>query len=298
MKKTIFFAMMAGGLALAPSIAPAQNFAIKAYDNIALGKQLSITEAQPGQSSKSTGNAFGVDFGYTFWRKGAQSLEANIGIGYSFVSSKFAIDGLKYHYSAPAEADMDGNPYERYCEISGLTQKSTLGYFNIPLYIEYQYRPLKWLGLHAEAGFSFGFRTFSSIGGATGKIYSYGIFPEYDDLLIDEPYLDGFGERNLRDAGKGKLSAKPFEASVMCGAGLEFYVYEPVSFVVGVRYNAGLTQIFNGSYDITNSTAYTAETAPVTYTVADGMQVKSLADYTTKSRLSPLSLHVGVNIRF
>lgn len=283
--------------AIAPQ-ASAQRFAIKGYDNIGLGNPMSITNAMPGQSSKSSYNAFGIDFGYTFWRLNAQSLEANIGIGYSMAFANFSIDDMKYNYAAPATADQDGLPYQRYYELTNLKQRTNLGYMNVPIYLEYQYKPLKWLGIHAEVGVGLGFRICGSAGSSSGQAYAYGVFPEYNDLMIDASYMDDFGTRPISGPAAVKPDMKGFAASVMCGAGFEFYAYEPVSFEVGVRYNAGLTQAFNGRYDITNVSEFTAETAPVTYTVAEGTQTKSLADYTTKSRISPLSLHLGINVRF
>lgn len=298
MKKSIIFGMIAAAVCGMSAEAQAQKFAIKGYDNIALGKPLHVTNAAPGQSAKSSANSFGIDFGWKFWEKGANSLEANIGLGYSFTGATFSIPDMDYHYSAPAAADEDGNPYERYYQIRDLRQKSTVGYFTIPISIDYQYRCLKWLGVYAEAGFNFGFRVFNSTGDTSGSAYSYGIFPEYDDLLIDQSYLDDFGNRNLYGAAQGETKAKGFNCQVMCGAGFEFYAYKPVSFVVGVRYMAGLTQLFEGGSKLGSYADVTADSAPVTYTVADGTMVKSLAAYTSNSKLSPLSLHVGVNIRF
>lgn len=296
MKKAIICGLAA--LAIGGTTAAAQRFAIKGYDNITLGKAFSITNAQPGQTSKSSSNSFGIDFGYRFWERGHQFLEANIGVGYSFASATFRLADMEYHYAAPAYADEDGNPYERYYRIRNLKQRTSLGYFNVPISIDYEYRALSWLGIYAEVGVGLSFRCKSSVGGVSGMAYSYGIYPEYDDLLIDADYLNDFGDRNLMHAKKNELKTKAFAASVMCGAGFEFYTYEPVSFVVGVRYNVGLTQVFNGGYDITSIGEYTQETAPVIYTVADGQTVRPLADYTTKSRMMPLSLHVGVNVRF
>ena len=297
MKRIIIGGMLLTAFGLSTPKADAQDFAIKAYDNLGLGKAMSTTNAQPGQTSKSNFNAFGIDFGYTFWRGKNMWLEANLGVGYSAVSSKFSIPELSYHYSAPANADEDGNPYERYYELSDLSQKGTLGYVNIPIYLQYEYKPLKWLGIYANAGVTLGFRCYNSVGTASGQAYAYGVFPEYDDLLIDEPYLDDFGERYINGSG-GKANANGFAASVVCGAGFEFYTYEPVSFVVGIQYNQGLTHSYKGNFDITSPSEYTADTAPVTYTVAGGTQVKPLSDYVTKSRLAPLTLHMGVNVRF
>ncbi|MCH5217311.1 MAG: hypothetical protein J1F07_08975, partial [Muribaculaceae bacterium] len=175
--------------------------------------------------------------------------------------------------------------------------KTGVDYLTVPVYLEYQYRALDWLGLWARAGVGLAFRTRSFTGGVSGLAKAWGVFPEYDDLLIDEDYLDDFGERTLSGASNGESGAKGFGASIMVGAGLEFYVARPVSFLVGVTYDAGLTNVFPGGKSATG-TAYTAETAPVTYTVAGGTQVRSLADYTSKSKLMPLCLQLGVNVRF
>ena len=296
MKK--YIATAALGLMLATP-ALAQKYAIKAYDNIGIGKAMTVTGTQPGQeSTKSSYNAFGVDFGYTFWRKGANSLEANIGLGYASAGTTFSLSELSYHYAAPAIADEDANLYERYYEVSGLKQHASIGYFTIPVYLQYQYRPLRWLGLKAEAGFVLGFRCVSGMGKVNGQARAWGVFPEYDDLLIDEDYLDDFGTVQLNGVKTLDNKVKGFNASFMCGAGFEFYAYEPVSFELGVRYNVGFTQVFGGGVNVPTPGEYTHDTAPVFYTVADGTQVRSLADYTSNSLLNPLSIHVGVNVRF
>lgn len=294
MKKTLVYGLIAAALCGTAMEASAQKFAIKAYDNITLNKPMNVTSELPGQPVKTSSNSFGVDFGWTFWRKGINSLEANIGVGYSFLGATFGYENMKYDYSAPTIADEDGNAYQRYYELTNLKQKSTVGYLTIPISLAYQVKPLKWLGIYAEAGVNLGCRIYNSIGNTSGNAYAYGIFPEYDDLLIDEPYLDDFGLVNLAGKSRNENKVKGFNCQIMCGAGFEFYAYKPVSFVVGVRYMAGLGNVFEGG----RNGEINADNAPVTYTVADGTTVKSLADYSTKSKFAPLALHVGVNVRF
>lgn len=296
MKRIIFFLIVACGIS-APQ-AKARNFAIKVYGDIGLGNGMSLTTALPGMTTKSSSNAFGVDFGYTFWQQGGSSLEANIGVGYRMASATFSVQDLSFSYAAPASADEDGNPYQRFTSLKDLNQKINPGYFSIPIYLQYQYRITKWLGVHADVGFGLGFRCGGSVGSTTGSATTYGVYQEYNQLVIKADYLNDFGLTYLDEAAKGKADMKGFNASVMAGAGFEFYIVDPVSIDVGVRYNAGLTDVFAGHYDITTPTAYSAQSAPVTYTVVDGQQVKALSDYVTKSRLNPLSLHVGINVRF
>lgn len=297
MKKILYSLIILACGATAPQ-ATAQNFAVKAYGDIGLGKAMSLTTALPEMTSKSSSNSFGVDFGYTFWKNSASSLEANIGLGYSIASATFDIPELSYNYAAPASADEDGNPYQRYTDIHDLQQKINLGYFKIPIYLQYQYRATKWLGIHADVGFSLGFKCTGSIGSTTGVANTYGVYQEYNQLVIKADYINDFGETYLDEANKGEPDIKGFSASFMAGAGMEFYVGGPVSIDLGIRYNAGLTDVFSGHYDINSLSAINSETAPVTYNVSEGQKVKALSDYVTKSRLNPLSLHVGINVRF
>lgn len=283
---------------LFPVEANARKFAVKAYGDIGLIKPLSITSGIPGMTAKSSAYSFGADFGYAFWQKGANSLEANIGLGYTVASATFDVAALSYDYAAPASADEDGNAYRRFVELSAMSQKTNFGYLNIPIYLQYQYRINNWLGVHADLGFGLGFKCSGSTGDTSGKATSYGVYPEYDDLVIKADYLNDFGDRELSDAKKGEASYNGFSANVMCGAGFEFFVAEPVSIDLGIRYRAGLTQVFNGQYDVAKNSEFNAESAPVTYSVAEGTVVKSFADYNTKSRLNPLSLHIGITVRF
>lgn len=298
MKKAYIFSILAIACGFTVPQASAQRFAVKAYGDVGLGKAMSLTTALPGLTSKSSSHSFGVDFGYTFWRQGGNSLEANIGLGYRMATANFDLGALSFNYAAPASADEDGNPYQRYTTLTDVKQKVSLGYVSLPIYLQYQYRITDWLGVHADAGFGLGFRCAGSAGKVAGNADAYGVYPGYDDLVIKADYLNDFGEHSLRDAAVGETEMKGFAASVMCGAGFEFYIAEPVSLDLGIRYNAGLTDVLAGRYEISDVKEITAESAPVTYTVAEGQQVKALSDYVTKSRLSPLSLHLAINIRF
>ncbi|MCH5221355.1 MAG: outer membrane beta-barrel protein [Muribaculaceae bacterium] len=298
MKKVILYSSVLLICGLFSFSANAQKFAVKASGDIGLGNALSLSSDLPGLTTKSSSNAFGVDFGYTFWQKGNNSLAANIGLGYRMASATFDVSGFEYNYAAPAAADNDGNPYQRYTSLSDVNQKVDMGYLNIPVYLQYQYRITNWLGVHADLGFGLGFKCAGKVSSTKGKAYSYGVYPEYDNLLIDADYLNDFGNRDLANAKVGATDIKGFSASILAGAGFEFYVGGPVSIDLGLRYNAGLTGVFGSKYAFGTTSKITHENAPVTYTVADGQQIKALSSYSTKSHLNPFSLHIGVNVRF
>lgn len=298
MKKIILYSSVLLICGLFSFSANAQKFAVKVNGDIGLGKAMSLTSGMQEMTTKSSSNSFGVDFGYTFWKKSGNSLEANIGLGYRMASATFNLPSMSYNYAAPASADEDGNPYQRYTNLSDVSQKVNMGYFNIPIYLQYQYRIVKWLGVHADFGFGLGFKCSDKVGATSGSVFSYGIYPNYDNLVIDADYLNDFGNRDLSNAKPGKTDTSGFSASIIAGAGFEFYVAGPVSIDLGIRYNAGLTNAFGSKYTINSTSSITAETAPVTYSVKDGLQIKALSDYCTKSHLNPVSLHVGINVRF
>lgn len=298
MKKSIIYLAIVLGCGLLPQTIGAQKYAVKVYGDIGIGKGMSLTTGLPDMTTKSSSNAFGVDFGYTFFRQGGNSLEANIGVGYRMASATFDVESMNYNYSAPASADQDGNPYQRFTSISDMNQKIDLGYFNIPIYLQYQYHINKWLGVHADLGIGIGFKCTGKVGSTTGIVNSYGVYPQYDDLVIKAEYLNDFGEKSLDMAKTGESDIPGFSASVMAGAGFEFYVSGPVSIDLGIRYNAGLTNVFTGHYEVNTLNNLPADAAPVTYTVSEGQHVKAMSDYITKSRMNPLSLHIGVNLRF
>ena len=283
---------------LSPFGVMAQDYAVKAYSDVGLVEGKSMTMALPQMTSKMSSNAFGVDFGWKFWNKNAHSLEANLGLGYRIASATFDVTSMSYNYAAPAEADEDGNSYQRYTTLSDLKQKINLGYLNIPVYLQYQYRATKWLGIHADFGFHLGFKCSGSIGSTSGIADSYGVYSQYEDLVIKADYLNDFGERSLKEAYNDEPKVNGFSASIIAGAGLEFYVGSRVSIDLGVRYNTGLTSVFKNMYDLNSTTSLTSENAPVTYTVTQGQRVNAMSDYVTKSPLNSLSLHIGVNLRF
>lgn len=296
MKKTIIAAIMACGV-IAPH-ALAQKFSLKPHANIGLGNAIQFGSSLKDMTSKSGSTAFGVDFGYKFWEAGSNSLQVNVGLGYRTVSNKLALVDLDFHYSAPASADMDGNPYERYTKITDLGEKESLGFIEIPIYLQYKYRAIEWLGIYAQAGFAPSFKCSSKLNSVSGSAFSYGIYPEYDNLMIDASYLNDFGERNLADAKGEEPSVKSAGANVLVGAGFEFNITKMIAVDLGICYDVGLTSIYEGKFKDATASSFTAESAPVSYSVVEGQKITPISDYLKKSNISQLSLEIGVSINF
>ena len=237
-----------------------------------------------------------MDLGWRFWQKGQHSLEANIGLGYSSVSTRLSLPELNYSYAAPATADMDGEPYIRYTELTDMHQKCSVSLFTMPVYISYAIHCTSWLSIHADLGVRLGFKTSADLSDVSGKAYSYGVYPQYDNLNIDADYMNDFGRREITAERTTSPEASSMTASILAGIGAEFAIYGPLSADLSLRYDAGLSDIYKAGTDIYKS--FNANTAPLTYTVNEGTKVKPLTDYLSSSKFSHLSLDISLIYRF
>ena len=272
------------------------KLAIKAGTEIGLSNSFSTTSSLNGLSAKASGSHTGVDFGWTFYQKSAHSLEANIGVAYSPMTATLDLGATDYDYSAPASADEDGEPYIRCYELGAMNQKVKSTNLTLPVYLSYYYRCSDRLRLHVDLGVRIGLtNTSCKLDKVSGEAYSYGIYPQYGNLMIDALYMNGFGTSDLADAARPGSVEPNATSSILAGIGAEFRIAGPLSVDLSLRYSAGMSDIFKQQYD---SNAFTAISAPVTYTVIDGQSVKSLTDYIGSSKLSQLSLKIGVICRF
>ncbi len=272
------------------------EFAIKANAQIGLGDVLSITSDINGLTGKSSGDEYGVDFGWRFWHKDRHSLEINIGVGYSGISTRLSVGELNYNYSAPAYADMDGESYQRFTEITDLNQKCRVSRLTVPLYFSYGFRCAKVLRLHADLGVRFGLKSSAKLTESSGQAYTYGVYPQYDNLMINAEYMNDFGNRDVTENETKTPDVSAMTVSLLGGIGAEFTIYGPLSADLSLRYDAGFSNIYN--HRILNKTGFTAESAPLTYAVNEGTKVKCLTDYLSSSKLSQCSLNISLIYRF
>ena len=274
-----------------------KNIAIKAHANIGLGDAMNIESCMPElNQSSSSSSEFGVDLGWTFWRKQNHNLELNVGLAYSSSKLKLGINNLNYSYLASSDADMDGDSYTRYYELTGLEQNIDLSRFVIPVYVSYAYRCTNWLKLHVDLGLNFGFILSSKISGVSGTGNCYGVYPKYDNLKIEESYLNDFGPQQYSADMCSSPETNGLTCSLLGGIGAELRIYGPLSADLSVRYTAAMNNLYKGN--ITHLTSYSDINSPVTYTVKDGTRINSLTNYLTSSKLSNLGLNISLIYHF
>ncbi len=273
-----------------------ERFAIKPTVEIGFGDALSTGNAMPGMSTKSSSTDFGVDFGWTVWRSRSNSLEVNFGLGYGSTSLTADLGKLDYHYSAPAAADMDNDTYIRYYELSAMHQKIQAGRVTLPIYLNYRYETSRVVSLHALLGMKFGFSASSKVSQSSGTAYSYGIYPQYDNLLINATYMNEFGTTTLGADRTLKPETNGCTASLLVGAGAEIRLWGPLALDITLRYERGFNDVFKTAAGSVAS--IDADNAPVTYTVAEGQTVRPLSSYLGGSKISRLSAALSLICRF
>ncbi len=283
--------------ATASAVSPGESkVALKATADMSLGNELNTGSALAGLSTSSSGSGFGIDLGWRFWSRLRNSLEINIGVGYGYTTLSADLEHMDYHYSAPSSADMDGVDYIRYYEIDRLHQKVTASRVYIPLYLNYRYQLSKVVGLHALAGVRLGINVSTKLRESSGDAFSYGVYPIYDDLMIDAPYMNEFGSSTFGPAQTFSPEVNKLTTSAMVGAGAEFNLGGPLALDLSVRYEGGLNDMFKKS--TFSPASLDAANAPVRYTVAEGQTVAPLAGYLTSSKLSRLSVAIALICRF
>lgn len=281
----------------AQSQASEGKYSIKANTNIGLGNAYSAKSSVNSMNlDKSTAASFGVDFRYRFWQKNYLSLGINAGVNYVVGSQTFKATDLKFNYTAGAEADMDGDTYQRYTEVNDAQQKVSLGELEIPVYVDLNWQFSQRVSLYANAGLAFRFSTMAKTKNVTGSCDVYGIYPKYDNLKIDDEWLNDFGDHSLAGASVEKSQQNSFTMSIMGGAGFRVWIYGPLSFECGVTYHYGFMNRLKSSNLADGSV--TADNAPVTYTVANGRTVKSFTSAFDTDKLSMLSLNLGLIFSF
>lgn len=272
---------------------------IKVYGDISLGSPYSF-KCPDNLATTGTNTDFGLDVGYVFPSKSKFKIGAFIGLGYSMGKVDVGIDYMAYNYSAPSSADMDGDTYQRYYTLSNMKQNVTLGRFYVPIYADFEFRAHRIVSVFADLGFKLLFNVASKVGNVSGESDSWGVYPQYDNLVMNDEWLNDFGKRPIDAVIQNSDWLSSFSADMFVGLGVRIKIYGPLSLDAGVRYQIGLTDIgkFTGNAGNLSGGEILEANAPVTYTVKDGTHVNSLTNYLSSLKTQGLKLNVGLVVKF
>lgn len=273
---------------------------IRPYADISLGGGYKV-DAPEGINSSNSGMDFGVDFGYIIPSRGKVKIGIFLGLGLSTGKVDLDAPTIDYNYNAAADADMDGDTYVRYYQLRDVRQSLKMSHFNVPIYADIEYRASSRVSAYAQVGLRTRFNMGSKIDSYTGSVYSYGVYEQYEDLTIDESWLNGFGNAEISTESIAAPELfKGFAADLLLGIGARVKLYGPLSLDLGISYLNPLVDVIDSSAAVGTfpNGKVAAADAPVTYTVAGGqVSNNTLANY-CKIKSNPLKLKVGLTFKF
>jgi hypothetical protein len=289
----------------------ARRWRLHPHYDISLGNYYNIKTINNTTRISSSGSELGIDLGYSIPSKSIVKFSINIGIG--FAMSKFDITqpAWNYSYETNGEADIDGDSYIRNYEIGDMTQSNSLSHLNIPIYVDADFCFSKKISAYIQAGVKNYLKISDKIKDYNFSDYIYGIYPQYDNLRLDEHWLqpngipyNGFGYHDitLDNVVSPSLNANGFTVDFFGGVGLRFKPFKtlPLAFDLGMQYQTSLMDIVNIEHgSLTTSNGNNASQQAIsTYTISEGENYQLLSTGIKGMKRSQMKLNIGVVLKF
>lgn len=221
-----------------------RRFRLKAHYDFGLGDAYKLEGADNAlKIDKNSSNNIGLDFGYVFPSKGLLKTGLFIGVGLTQSNIDLAYSNPDYAYATTM--DVDGDSYTRHYQDLHVNQSIKMTDMSIPLYANFNFNFNKVVNLFIDLGAKFNMNMSHKIDKTEGNAYIYGIYPQYNNLRMDEHWgYNGFGNLNLNsnllDNNK-MLDVKSLTIDAFAGAGLRFNIPQtPIAIDLGVSYQMGL----------------------------------------------------------
>lgn len=228
------------------------HWRIKPYFNISIGKALSVGNEWAYSKVSSSSYSLGVDAGYVFPSKGKVKFGVFMGLGYSSSNLKLSYQSDKYHFNT--NQDIDDDTYTRIYENLKLDQSTRISEFSIPIYADVDWRFSKLVSAYIDLGLKLNLNLSSTTGTFNGSAENvYGIYPQYDNLLLDYHWgYNGFTQ-NLSLTSESRcdgenMSVSKFAPDLLIGAGFRIKIpHTPMTIDLGLGYLKGLGDIISTS---------------------------------------------------
>ncbi len=276
-----------------------RRWRIKPNVEFALGDFYTLSNAPGDINAKGSATQFGVDFGYAFPSKGKIKLALFIGAALSSSKIIFSMDRYNYQYSASGLADVDNDTYLRCYELVDLKQELKSSDLVIPLYLESEFRFHKYFSLFLQVGAK-GYVPITNSASSSAEAHIYGIYPQYQDLRLEESWLNGFGKHSLNSEylANSTLNTK-LVVDGFVGAGARILLYGPISLDLGLRYQASFMNYIENHNSLVNmSSMPNPDNSFSSYTVLGGEKVRNLFRTISSTKHSSLQFNVGLTFKF
>lgn len=271
------------------------RFRIKPHFDLGLGESLDLEGKDVFNNSKSTYTSFGLDFGYIFPSK--RSLKTGIFMGAGMAQTKLEMSKQADDYTLNSTADVDGDSYIRHYQNLILNQTAKITELNVPLYADFDYYFSPIFSIYMDLGIRMNFAMKHELNEANGSAYIYGIYPQYDNLRMDEHWgYNDFGNRTFSNADLVYTELKDFKSFTFdltgrIGARINI-PRTPLAVDISGCYTMGLTDMVS-----TQDVATTFVHADI-YTPQNIDKIQNMVGMLKSVKRKSLSLNLGLFIKF
>lgn len=199
---------------------------------------------------KNALNTIGLDFGYVFPTK--SKMKAGLFVGVGFSQLKFDLNYMNADYAFITSADVDDDSYIRHYQDLKVNQGIKMTDLTVPLYADFIFNFSRIFSAYVDLGVKFHLNMSHKVDTSEGSAYIYGIYPQYDNLRMDEHWgYNGFGNatfsaNNLDNAEL--LDVAKFTADALVGLGLRINIPRtPIAIDLGLNYQMGLMDVIKAN---------------------------------------------------
>lgn len=219
---------------------------IKLHYNMGLGNVYKLEATNQLDETKNSLNEFGLDFGYVIPSK--TMLKTGFFIGAAFSQSQLDLKYSNTDYSFTTKADVDDDSYTRHYQNLNVNQSIKMTDLVIPLYVDFNFHFNRVINLYIDLGAKFNMNMSNKMDKAEGNAYVYGIYPQYDNLRMDEHWgYNGFGNQTFSNNtldNEELLDISKFTADAFAGLGFRINIPQtPLVVDLGVNYQMGLMDV-------------------------------------------------------
>lgn len=178
-----------------------------------------------------------VDYFTKITRNGL--VKFGFGIGYSQYKSEISLESASMEI--PNSIDIDEQEFVKIVEVNQLTESLSLGYFDIPLYIEIGNANIDKIGGYGRIGFKVSIPVTSKLEGS-GTYSAQGFYEDCPVLLHGIPELGFYTDEPIHN-NQEDLKLKSVVFSVLLSGGVTFPLSNTLILKLGANINFGLTEI-------------------------------------------------------
>ena len=278
---------------------------VKAHYDLGLGEGYALDNSDLFSNTKTAHNTIGIDLGYTIPSKSILKVGLFTGVGFSQSKIDLSYENPDYFYTT--NADVDGDTYVRHYQDLSLTQSIKMTDITIPVYVNFNCSFNKIVNLFVDLGFKLNMNISHEVDATNGSAYIYGIYPQYDNLRMDEHWgYNGFGKQTFSNAlldNKELLDVSGFTADVFAGIGLRFNIPQsPIAIDLGVNYQFGLMDVIKENSNMAALKNVSNASNALIYNSINGMEnvehIRNLTESLSSVKRQSLLFSAGLILKF